>query len=244
MNTALRKSWRQRRARQRELQQQQQQWQLRVWGGPVDADRVLAFSDAIFAIAITLLTLDLRLQAGLHGRAFTEGLRELLPALAAYALSFFVLAQLWLAHHRIFAAIAQVNRALLVRNLLFLGLIAVMPFPVGLLSGYHDRPFAVVVYAVAFIAAMEVQRRIWRYVTRPEQHPLLREPVSDEVRDGFNTVLVNLLLVFGAVLPVALFVPRYALFAWAAMIPIRLLLLRFQRGRRACDHMLTQAARK
>lgn len=180
MITSLGGWWR----RQRAAQERQRQWQFTLWGGPVDADRVLAFSDAVFAIALTLLTLDLRLPSGLHGKAFTEGLHSLLPALGAYALSFFVLAQLWLAHHRIFGIVAQVNRAILVRNLFFLSLIAIMPFPVSLLSEYHERPVAV--YAVAFIAAMEIQRRLWRYVTRPEQQRLLKDPVPDEVRTGFG----------------------------------------------------------
>src|SRR6266516_3920883 len=210
--------------RQRAAQERQRQWQFTLWGGPVDADRVLAFSDAVFAIALTLLTLDLRLPSGLHGKAFTEGLHSLLPALGAYALSFFVLAQLWLAHHRIFGIVAQVNRAILVRNLFFLSLIAIMPFPVSLLSEYHERPVAV--YAVAFIAAMEIQRRLWRYVTRPEQQRLLKDPVPDEGRTGFNATLRGQLLVFGAALPVAMFAPRYAAIAWAAMILARFLLVR------------------
>jgi uncharacterized membrane protein len=88
-----------------------------LWGGPVDADRVLAFSDAIFAIAITLLTLKLEVRPGLRGSAFTRDLRDLLPSLGAYALSFIILGQLWLT----------------------------MPFPVRLLSDYRDRPLAVAV---------------------------------------------------------------------------------------------------
>jgi uncharacterized membrane protein len=58
-------------------------------GGPVDADRVLAFSDAIFAIAITLLTLKLEVRPGLRGPEFTRDLRDLLPSLGAYVLSCF-----------------------------------------------------------------------------------------------------------------------------------------------------------
>ena len=77
-------------------------------------------------------------------------------------LSFVILGQLWLAHHRIFGVIARVDYAVLVRNLVFLGLIAVMPFPVRLLSDYPRRPLAVASYAVAFITAMQLlQRLLW-----------------------------------------------------------------------------------
>src|SRR4029453_15964210 len=79
-----------------------------------------------------LLTINLEGRPGLHGAAFTSALHQLLPALGAYALSFLILGQLWLAHHRIFGVIARVDYVVLRRNLLFLGLIAIMPFPVRL----------------------------------------------------------------------------------------------------------------
>jgi hypothetical protein len=105
-------AWRdRRRARRREQRRQSHQRQLLLWGGPVEAGRVLAFSDAIFAIAITLLTINLLVPPGLHGAAFTTALHRLLPALGTYALSFLILGQLWLAHHRIFGVIARVDYA-------------------------------------------------------------------------------------------------------------------------------------
>jgi hypothetical protein len=80
----------------------------------------------------------------------------------------------------------------------------------------------VAIYAVAFIAAMQLQRRIWLNVTRPEHRDLLKEPVPDEVRNGFGRVLLGLLVVFGAAVPVGMFAPRYASLAWAVIIPLRL----------------------
>ena len=188
---------------------------------------MLAFSDAVFAIAIALLTLKVR--PGLHGADLTRAIHQLLPALGAYALSFVILGQLWLAHHRIFGVIALVDDAVLLRNLLFLGLIAIMPFPVRLLSDYTNRPLAVAIYAVTFIAAMQLQRLIWLDVTRPERRNLLREPVPDEIRTGFSTALRGTLLVFGAAVPVGMFAPRYAALVWAVTIPLRLVAGRFTR---------------
>jgi fumarate reductase subunit D len=176
------------RARRQELRQRRRAQQRRLWGGPVEADRVLAVSDAIFAIAITLLTLNLQVPAGLRGADFTRALHQTLPALGAYVLSFVILGQLWLAHHRIFGVIARVDDAVLVRNLVFLGLIAIMPFPVRLLSDYTRQPVAVAIYALGFITAMQLQRVIWLDVTRPEHRDLLREPVPEEVRSGFGRV--------------------------------------------------------
>jgi hypothetical protein len=79
-----------------------------------------------------------------------------------------------------------------------------MPFPVRLLSDYSRRPLAVVIYAVAFIAAMQLQRLIWLDVTGPEHRDLLREPV-----------------------PVGMFAPRYATLVWAVILPLRLVAERF-----------------
>jgi uncharacterized membrane protein len=221
-------AWRHRqRARRQRLRQQQREQQRALWGGPVQADRVLAFSDAVFAIAITLLTLNLEVPPGLHGGDFTNALHKILPALGAYVLSFVILGQLWLAHHRIFGVIARVDHTVLVRNLLFLGLIAIMPFPVRLLSDYSHRPLAVAIYAVAFITAMQLQRLIWLDVTRPEHRDLLREPVPEQVRTGFGRVLLGFLVMFGAAVPVGMFAPGYATLVWVVIIPLRLLVGRF-----------------
>jgi uncharacterized membrane protein len=220
-------AWRQRqRVGRRELRQRQREQQRALWGGPVEANRVLAFSDAVFAIAITLLTLNLEVPAGLHGADLTRALHQVLPALGAYVLSFVILGQLWLAHHRIFGVIARVDHTVLVRNLVFLGLIAILPFPVRLLSDYSSRPVAVAIYALAFIAAMQLQRVIWLEVTRPEVRDLLREPVPDEVRTGFARVLLGMLVMFGAAVPIGMFAPGYATLVWAVIIPFRLLMAR------------------
>jgi hypothetical protein len=106
----------------------------------------------------------------------------------------------------------------------FLGLIAIMPFPVRLLSDYTKRPLPVTIYAVAFITAMQLQRLIWLDVTRPEHRDLLREAVPDEVRNGFGRVLLGMLVVFGAAVPVGMFAPRYATLVWAVIIPLRLVM--------------------
>jgi uncharacterized membrane protein len=183
-------AWRGRwQTRRRDEQRRIRDQQVVLWGGPVEAGRVLAFSDAIFAIAITLLTINLEVRPGLHGAAFISALHQLLPALGAYALSFLILGQLWLAHHRIFGVIARVDYTVLRMNLLFLGLIAIMPFPVRLLSDYSNRPLAVAIYAVTFIAAMALQLVVWMDVTRPGRRDLLSEPVPDQVRAGYGRAL-------------------------------------------------------
>jgi TMEM175 potassium channel family protein len=155
---------------------------------------------------------------GLHGAAFTRELRDLLPARGAYVLSHVIVGQLWLVHHRIFSVIARVDNPIMIRNLAFLGLIAIMPFPVRLLSDYHARPLAVAVYALTFILALLIQRAIWTYVTGLEQRHLLKEPVPDQIRQPFTRSLDGRLLVFGAVVPLVMFAPRFGAVIWLVML--------------------------
>jgi TMEM175 potassium channel family protein len=167
--------------------------------------------------------------AGLHGAAFVTALHELLPALGAYALSFLILGQLWLAHHRIFGVIARVDYVVLRSSLLFLGLIALMPFPVRLLSDYNDRPLAVVIYSATFIAAMALQLVVWLNVTPPRspgpapRASLRRRPRRLRPRPWRHAHGVR-----GRSCRPA-WSPRYAALVWALMIPLRQVVARFAR---------------
>ena len=91
----------------------------------VEYDRVLFFSDAIFAIAITLLVVDLQVPDG----PVQSGtlLRETLPQMGGFALSFAVIGLFWIGHHGLFRHIKGLNRTLIMLNLLFLGCVAFLP---------------------------------------------------------------------------------------------------------------------
>ena len=104
-----------------------------------------------------------------------------------------------------------------------------MPFPVHLLADYHDRPLAVAVYALTFILAMVLQGWLWRYVTTPERRHLLKEPVPDEVRQGFTRTISGTLLAFGAAVPLVMWVPRFAAVLWAVMVLVQLVVAWFNR---------------
>jgi uncharacterized membrane protein len=202
------------RARWWAQQRKDRENQLEVWGGLVDSHRVVLFSDAIFAIGITLLSLKLEIRSGLKGSAFVDEFYDLFPSLGAYALSYVILGLLWLIHHRIFSVVSRVDLSILVRNLAFLGLIATMPFPVRLLGDYPDRPLAVGTYAFVFIAAMLLQWSMWREVTSPRRRELVSEPVSEEIRRGFGRIIASMALVFGALVPSVIFAPRLAGLIW------------------------------
>jgi hypothetical protein len=149
------------RARRRARQQEQRERQRLLWGGPVDANRVLAFSDAVFAIAITLLTLRLEVPSNLQGPALARELRDLLPAIGAYTLSFVILGRLWLTHHRIFAVVARSTGPCWSATSPFSPSSPSCRSRCGCSSDYHDRPLAIGVYALTFMVAMLAQGWLW-----------------------------------------------------------------------------------
>lgn len=114
-----------------------------------ELDRVGAFSDGVFAIAITLLVLNIEIPSG---DSLSDGLRELDDDLTAYFIGFAVMGKFWYEHHKLFSAIVRTDRTLIVVNLLLLSLISLMPFTTNVLGSF-DGPLAVTVYALNVAAA-------------------------------------------------------------------------------------------
>ena len=109
-------------------------------------DRFLFFSDAVMAIAITLLVIDLRLPDTACGLG--PALRGLGPSSLAYVFSFFIIGQYWLSHHRLMRPVRRYDDRLLVLNLLFLFFIALIPFSTRLIGQAPGTRLAVVVYSL------------------------------------------------------------------------------------------------
>src|SRR5690349_1513954 len=98
--------------------------------------RVEAFSDGVFAIAITLLVLEIHVPEIESGRSLWAALGQGWPSYAAYVVGFLVIGVMWLNHHTTFGYIATVNRPLLLLNLLLLMVIVAVPWPVELVARY------------------------------------------------------------------------------------------------------------
>ena len=173
---------------------------------------MLFFSDAIFAIAITLLALDLRVPIG---RSFEAGheLRTALPSIETFALSFAVIGLFWVGHHSLFRHIIAIDRPLLLLNLLFLGTIAFLPFPTEVLGLTSTRQAAAVIfYAACCSAAGLVEAAVWLYATRPGGG--LAAPSAARLRLPFLLQTVRAPVIFLLSIPVALYSSRLATFMW------------------------------
>jgi uncharacterized membrane protein len=101
-------------------------------------ERIIFFSDAVFAIIITIMVLDIRLPEGLprgNSREIERGLLELIPKTLAYAFSFFLVSRFWMSHIKIFGFVKDYTRTLIIYNLFFLFCVSLFPFTVSLISG-------------------------------------------------------------------------------------------------------------
>ena len=143
-------------------------------------ERVVFFSDAVFAIVITLLVLELKVP---HLAEHTEsGLRhalvELLPRVAGFVISFLIIGLMWIEHHRIFRYIADYDAGLLWRNLLLLLCVSFVPFPTALFSENFWSRTAFILYTASFGGVATAKLLIWRHAAAKK---LLRSDVSAEL---------------------------------------------------------------
>jgi len=175
--------------------------------GFLEYDRVLFFSDAVFAIAITLLAFDLP-KSGLHHAA---------GSLFSFGVGFAVIGLFWLGHHAIFRYITALDRRLIMINLLFLGFIALLPYPTRLLSRPVGTPAApVVFYAACSAAAGLAQGVIWLYATRAGSG--LADPSAARVRRHFALRIARVPAVFLISIPIAFVTPENTPFIWILII--------------------------
>jgi uncharacterized membrane protein len=136
----------------------------------VETSRVEAFSDGVFAIAITLLILAVGIdQARAHG-SLSHQLLHLWPAYIAYAASFVTVGIMWVNHHTIFRHFASVDRPLLLLNILLLMMIAFTPFPTRVVAEFAhtsgDRRAAALLYGITMTITAICFFSVWMYGSR------------------------------------------------------------------------------
>jgi uncharacterized membrane protein len=143
-------------------------------------ERVVFFSDAVFAIVITLLVLELKVP---HITEHTEpalrrALFELFPSVMGFVVSFLIIGLMWTEHHRIFRYIDNYNAGLLWRNLLLLLCVSFVPFPTALFSENFWSQTAFVLYTGSFGAVATAKLWIWRHAVASG---LLKKDVGPEI---------------------------------------------------------------
>ena len=147
--------------------------------------RLEAFSDGIFAIAATLLVLEIGVSAKSPNLA--HDLLRLWPSYLAYVTSFVTIGIIWINHHHTVSLFGRVDRAMLFINNLLLLTIAFMPFPTKLVGDYLDKPgeqAAVLAYSATLVVMAAVHLVWWQYARRGRK--LVAEHTSDAALRGVD----------------------------------------------------------
>jgi uncharacterized membrane protein len=156
-------------------------------------ERLEAFSDGVFAIAITLLVLEIHvppIDEGTTSAQILDALGKLWPSYVGYVVSFLTIGNAWINHHNLFRLVGRVSHALLITNLLLLLAIGFMPFPTALLADTLGKPgeqVGVVVYAGTFVFTAIVFNLLWlavKKVLRPGASPAAIEAINRSYRLG------------------------------------------------------------
>jgi uncharacterized membrane protein len=143
-------------------------------------ERVVFFTDAVFAIVITLLVLELKVPHITEhtDAALRHALVELLPRVAGFVISFLIIGMMWVEHHRIFRYIADYDAGLLWRNLLLLLCVSFVPFPTALFSENFWSRTAFILYTASFGGVATAKLWIWHHAVAAR---LLKPDVTPEL---------------------------------------------------------------
>jgi TMEM175 potassium channel family protein len=177
----------------------------------VEFARIVSFSDGVFAIAITLLVLALRIPEDVSDLG--AALQDQLPNLFAFALSFAVLARIWLFHHRLFAALSGVDTGLIGLNFLYLALVTLVPFTSEVIGDY-DQKLAIIIYASNLGALGLVGAAMVIYAFRRD---LVRPQLAAELRVDTGLGIWLLPGVFLLSIPIALIDADAAQWSWLVL---------------------------
>jgi uncharacterized membrane protein len=181
-------------------------------------ERIVFFSDAVFAIAITLLIIEIKVpQLDHHApdREYWLALVKLMPNFFGYFFSFFVIGAYWVGHHRIYGHIARWDYGLIWRNVLFLVAIGFMPFATAFFTeAFPPRFVPLVLYAATFSAAGLLELWQWRYAVKKG---LIDEELNPTLISYFSWRMMSLPIVGAAAILIGLVNPMFAGFAFFMM---------------------------
>ena len=164
-------------------------------------ERLILFSDAVFAIAITLLVIEIKIPEVHNQQELTDSylllqLKVLIPKFVGFLISFLLIGQYWRVHHRMFGFIIDFNERLIWLNILFLLSIALMPFSTGFYSEYAGRPVVTpVIFYTCNIAILGIINFImWQYISKPQRG--LTENLSPQLANYCSLRAVTVPVVF------------------------------------------------
>jgi uncharacterized membrane protein len=180
-----------------------------------DPVRVHALSDGVCAIIITLLVIEIHAPDLSRGETLRHALGELKPSLAAFAISFVVVAIAWVGHRDLFALIQRTDRGLVWLNILYLFPLCLVPFGASVMASYWEDSTALRLYGLLLVAISLTRLSIWLYATnRPH---LLAGQLDAQARRVGITVAVAPGVAYGLGILLASVSPTASLLIYAGV---------------------------
>src|SRR5262245_40027444 len=163
-----------------------------------DPQRLIALSDGVFAIVLTLMVLEIQVPELTDETRLRSALEAIWPSFVAVLISFAIVGISWMAHRDLFGMLRLTDRNLIWLNLIYLLPLSMVPFGAALLARYSSQKVALVLYGVLVIVMALTRLAIWLYATnRPH---LLHEPIDARSRQiGVVIVLVPLAMYIAAI---------------------------------------------
>ena len=177
------------------------------------AGRLDAISDGVFAIAMTLLVLDLKipeLKGTISSEVYTKALLGQAPHFLSWIISFAILCRLWIAQHALLEHDDKKSRGFTTINFIFLGAISFIPFPTSLVSEHFEHPLSVIIFSATLIVAGLALAGMWRFLKKKVLEP-------DTLRDMNRRVrrIIIWMLVIAIISCLLTFVsPRLGILVW------------------------------
>ena len=205
-----------------------------------DPSRVLALTDGVFAIIITLLVLDIHVPELTSHETLRTAISDIRPSFISFVLAFIVAAMQWVGHRDLFALIRYTDRGIIWLNLLTLFTVCLLPFGSSLLSRYYEDPLALRLFGLILMGTSLARTVIWVYAA--QKPSLVHEPLD---RASFRSGLA--LSVFPVVVYVVAFViarvsPQASLAVYASapvLYFIAITLLRWLAPRGSAERQFT-----
>jgi uncharacterized membrane protein len=179
----------------------------------IEFARIVAFTDGVFAIAITILVLGIDVPEEIPGPDLHDFLIDSWPQLFAYFLSFAVIGRHWVAHHHVFGMLQNFDQRLMALNLFYLSLVVLIPFPTNLLGEYGSRTDPVVLYgfvigSASLLSWIMLRYSLNRHHIHPDAVPAAHEASASTLQPA---------IVFYASIPIAFVSPVAAQLFWLTL---------------------------
>ena len=173
-----------------------------------ETSRVEAFSDGVFAIAITLLIIEVHVPGRGHADSLGHELLDLWPSYLGYLTSFLTIGVMWINHHHVFSLIDRVDRTMLLLNTLLLLMIAFVPFPTAVLAQFVETDgarAAAVLYGATLTLTAITFFVWWRYAS--SRRRLIAPTVTQETVDDVTRAYTPGTLLYGGAMLIAFLEP-------------------------------------